>query len=96
MTGECQDELDELRKKGRLARILAVIAGIITPIVWLILDLPLIGMVWIDHSTPWTALVFIIMLIFTLVFNMRKRDPEDEETERTEDKEFEPNPTFAK
>jgi len=84
LTDERQDELDKLRKKGHILKILAVIAGIITPIVWYILDWPLTNMVWINHSTPWTALVFIITMILTLAFNLRKKYPEDEGTEKNE------------
>jgi len=77
LTDDRKDALDDLRKKGRAPKVLAIIAGIVTLIVWLILDLPLIGMVWIDYSTPWVALVFIITMILTLVFNIRKKHPDD-------------------
>ena len=84
LTEARQEELDKLRKKGKTLKALAIIAGVLTPIVWLILDLPLIGMVWIDYSTPWTALVFIITMLLTIAFNLRKKNPDDEEAKHEE------------
>jgi len=91
LTDDRIDKLAERWKQGRLPRALAIIAGIVTPIIWLILDLPLIGMVWIDRSTPWITLVFIITMTLTLVFNIRKKNPDDENT-----KDADLNPIFVK
>ena len=91
LTDDRQDELDDLQKKGRMLKALAILAGVLTPIIWLILDLPLRGMVWIDYSTPWTALVFGITMALTVAFNIRKKNPKDEDTE-----EDNLNPTYAK
>ena len=83
LTDGLRDKLDGRRKKGRVLKAFAILAGVITPVVWLIFDLPLIGVVWIDRWTPWTALAFIITMILTLAFNIRKEHPDqdDEDTE---------------
>jgi len=93
LTDDRQGELDDLRKKGRLLKAFAIVAGIITPVIWLILDWPIRGMVWIDHSTPWVAVVFIVTMALTLAFNLRKKNPDDE-AKQTDKEELEP--TFAK
>ena len=93
LTDDRLDELDGLRKKGRLLKALAIIAGVLTPIVWLILDWPLRHMVWFNYSTLWVAIMFLATMALTLAFNLRKKGPEDE-TGHAKGAELEP--TFAK
>jgi len=67
--------LKRMRKRG--ARLLAVIFGILTPVVWLILDWPLQTMAWVNQSTIIVAIVFAVSLASILVYNARKRDADD-------------------
>ncbi|MCL2492573.1 MAG: InlB B-repeat-containing protein [Clostridiales bacterium] len=83
LTDEAEDEINERRKRGRVARLLAVIVGAVTLIVWLILDWPLDNMVWINSHTFIVAILFIVNLALTALYNARKRKPDEWEDYRT-------------
>jgi len=79
LTDEANDELDGREKRGRIARALAAVMGILTLVVWLILDWPLGSMVWINQYTIFVAIIFIVSLVLTLVYNALKRKSGDTE-----------------
>ena len=96
LTEDRQDALDSLRKKGRLLKALAIIVGAITALVWLFFDWPLQSMVWINSWTPWVAIAFAATMALTLAFNLRKKDPEDEDGGEDNDEGEDFRPIFAK
>jgi predicted outer membrane repeat protein len=69
-----KEEGEEKRSGGGIMRVLTVIAGILTPIVWLILDDLTQPIVWINKWTIVVALVFVLHLIFLFVYKARKAD----------------------
>jgi hypothetical protein len=62
---------------GRLFRALAIIAGILTPVIWFILDKLNQPMVWINQWTIYVGIVFIITMLLTVIYNIRKNSDND-------------------
>ena len=89
LTEERKLEIEELRRKGSIPRIISIVIGVVTLVVWLILDLPLDHMVAVNANTIWIAILFVITMALMVVYNVRKKGPED--TEKGE-----PSPTYAK
>jgi uncharacterized repeat protein (TIGR02543 family) len=73
----------EARKKRRrrILRALAVLFGVITGIVWLILDDLTLPMTWINTYTPYVILCFALALVLSILIRAfgEKRVPEDEQ-----------------
>jgi preprotein translocase subunit SecG len=70
------------KKNAGILRALTVIAGVLTPIVWLILDDLNQPMVWINKWTLFVGIVFIVHIVLLLVYksrnNRKERDSEAE------------------
>jgi preprotein translocase subunit SecG len=79
------DEEEERLKRGKVLRILTVIVGVLTPIVWLILDDLRLPMAWINRWTIIVAIFFIVHLVLLIVYKVRRRK-RDEENYYQEDK----------
>lgn len=77
LTDDAEAELSERAKRGRIPRLLAAIIGIATFVVWLVLDWPLNNMVWINSHTVIIAILFVVCLVLTALYNVRKRDADD-------------------
>jgi preprotein translocase subunit SecG len=78
------DENEETVKKKNagILRALTVIAGVLTPIVWLILDDLNQPMVWINKWTLFVGIVFIVHIVLLLVYKSRNnRKVRDSEAE---------------
>ena len=69
---EADDEMNRNENIGRGLRVLSIIAGIATPVVWLYFDWPLKNMAWFNHWTPFVTIVFIICLALTVVYFIHK------------------------
>ncbi|MDR1068258.1 MAG: InlB B-repeat-containing protein [Clostridiales Family XIII bacterium] len=78
------DDDDERRRRQRMTifTILAAIFGILTPIVWLLLDNLDLPMDWINRYTLYVAIIFVIHLIFCIIHKMRRGRNEDDNEEQ--------------
>jgi hypothetical protein len=64
---------DELERVGSKAlKALAVIAGVATPIVWLIVDWPFTSITFINQWSPYTAAAFAVNVGLTLAYHLSK------------------------
>ncbi|MDR0854348.1 MAG: hypothetical protein LBN34_08255, partial [Clostridiales Family XIII bacterium] len=82
------DDEDEKRKKvSKVLKVATIILGILTPIVWLILDDLTLPMVWINKWTLYVGIVFLVHIVFLIVYKARrhKEDSDDDEGETTYD-----------
>jgi uncharacterized membrane protein len=79
--GDYDEEEDEGRN-AYIARTLTVIFGILTPIVFLILDDLRLPMTWINRWTPYVALAFIIHIVFLIVYKLRNKERKEEDREQ--------------
>ncbi|MDR0817931.1 MAG: InlB B-repeat-containing protein, partial [Clostridiales Family XIII bacterium] len=74
---------DGQRKQGRVLKVLAIIAGILTPVIWLLLEDLSQPIIWINKWTLFVGVVFIIHIaMFTLYkvrSNKNRNFAEDEE-----------------
>jgi hypothetical protein len=74
---ENDDGHEKERRNAFIARTLTVFFGILTPIVFLILDDMRLPMVWINKWTPYVALAFIIHIILLIIYKHRNNREED-------------------
>jgi amino acid transporter len=72
--GENTEDEKEKRRKANICRLLTMIAGILTPIIWLILDNLNQPMAWINKWTPYVAFIFIVHIVLLIVFKYRSRN----------------------
>jgi membrane protein implicated in regulation of membrane protease activity len=79
---EAEEEMKRKWRRRTLTLILMCAAGLLTGILFLILDNMRLPMAWINTWTPLIALVFIIHVIMTFMHKrtMRKEDEENTET----------------
>ncbi|MDR0853711.1 MAG: InlB B-repeat-containing protein [Clostridiales Family XIII bacterium] len=68
-------------KRGKVLKALTVIFGILTPIVWLILDNLNQPMVWINNWTFFVGIVFIAQIALLVVYKLRRADRDSEHEE---------------
>ena len=82
---QAADGAEEKRDDGRRVmalRVIAILAGIIPGLLFLLLENIRLPMVWITHWTPIIGLFFIIDMILVLVhFSVKKREKEPNEEE---------------
>jgi hypothetical protein len=67
--------IEQERKKDRKARplmIAAVIFGILTPVVWLILDNLLLPVAWVNVWTPFVAALCAVHIVLTCLYRRRR------------------------
>uniref|UniRef100_S0DEV6 Uncharacterized protein n=1 Tax=termite gut metagenome TaxID=433724 RepID=S0DEV6_9ZZZZ len=80
-------EEDEGRAKARRATLLrlgAIVTGLLTGFVFLILDNLSHPMVWINRNTVIVALVFVVHMVLVAVFNLLRRREAHEEDDKVE------------
>jgi hypothetical protein len=78
--GGVRDEEEERRRRGKMLKVATIILGILTPIVWLILDDLSLPMAWINKWTLFVGIVFILHIVVLVVYKVRKHEyAEDEE-----------------
>ncbi|MDR0853109.1 MAG: InlB B-repeat-containing protein, partial [Clostridiales Family XIII bacterium] len=77
-------EEDDRRRRGKILKTLTIIVGILTPIVWLILDNLNQPMVWINNWTVFVGITFIVHIILLIVYKLRKGNEEQEEEDNAE------------
>ena len=65
--------VDDLKPRAAIYRILAVIAGILTPVIWFILDDFSLKIAWINKWTVVIAALFIVHIVFSMLYQ-RVRD----------------------
>ncbi|GHU65000.1 hypothetical protein AGMMS49983_11960 [Clostridia bacterium] len=84
--GEETKEKEERRRYTKALQITTIVIGVLTLIVWLILDDLSLPMVWINKWTIFVAVVFLVHIIFLAVYryNKAKEEKEDEEDGETE------------
>jgi cytochrome bd-type quinol oxidase subunit 2 len=73
-------EDEERQKKGAILRILAIIVGVLTPIIWIVLDDFHQPMAWINQWTLIVAIAFIVHIVLFAVYKARNRKDESEES----------------
>ncbi|GHU62028.1 hypothetical protein AGMMS49983_02780 [Clostridia bacterium] len=77
------EEEEKRRRRGRMIRVLAIVAGVLTLIVWLILDDLTLPMVWVNKWTILVAIVFIVHLLLTVIYKVRKGQEKGYEEDET-------------
>jgi uncharacterized repeat protein (TIGR02543 family) len=75
-----RDEAEKRRRRGRLLKLLACIVGILTLIIWLVLDDTSLPMAWINRYTPIVTVFFVIQIALFAVYRVR-RGRQDDDTE---------------
>jgi len=77
-----KDHLKLVKQRGVLLRILTIIFGVITLLVWLYFDNFNLGMVWINSYTVWVGILLAVTLVLCGITNARDKriigDGEDE------------------
>jgi amino acid transporter len=77
-----RDETEKRRRRGRLLKLLTCIVGILTLIIWLVLDDTSLPMAWFNRYTPIVAVFFIVHLALFAVYRIRRsRQGDDTESE---------------
>jgi uncharacterized repeat protein (TIGR02543 family) len=77
-------EEDDRRRRGKILKTFTIIVGILTPIVWLILDNLNQPMVWINNWTVFVGITFIVHIALLVVYKLRKGNEEKEEEDNAE------------
>jgi Ca2+/Na+ antiporter len=77
-----EEDDDEKERNAYIARTLTIIFGILTPIVFLILDDMRLPMVWINKWTPYVGLVFLIHIALFLFYKFRNKEKDPNESEQ--------------
>jgi uncharacterized repeat protein (TIGR02543 family) len=75
------EEAKEKRKRTGVLKALTMIAGVLTLVVWLILDDLTLPMVWLNNWTIFVGIVFIVHLIFFTIYKARNGKEEDDNNE---------------
>jgi uncharacterized repeat protein (TIGR02543 family) len=70
---ETDDRESNSRKRTMIFRILSIVAGILTPVIWVILETFSSSIVWINRWTPYVAAMFVIYLAMLVVLQFTKR-----------------------
>ncbi|MDR0875859.1 MAG: InlB B-repeat-containing protein [Clostridiales Family XIII bacterium] len=65
------------KKQGQALKVFAIIAGILTPVVWVILDDLSNPMAWVNRWTVFVGVVFIVHLALVLLYAARSRKDDD-------------------
>jgi uncharacterized repeat protein (TIGR02543 family) len=74
-------EEENRRRRAKILKTLTVIVGVLTPIVWLILDNLNQPMAWINNWTVFVGITFIVHIALLVVYKLRKGSEEKEEEE---------------
>jgi hypothetical protein len=77
-----EEEEEKTYRNAYIARTLTIIFGILTPIVFLILDDMRLPMVWINKWTPYVGLVFLIHIALFIVYKLRNKEKDPNESEQ--------------
>jgi amino acid transporter len=77
-------EDEDRRRHGKILKTFTIIVGILTPIVWLILDNLNQPMVWINNWTVFVGITFIVHIALLVVYKLRKGNEEKEEEDNAE------------
>ncbi|MDR0854456.1 MAG: InlB B-repeat-containing protein, partial [Clostridiales Family XIII bacterium] len=72
-------EEEDRRRRGKILKTLTIIVGIMTPIVWLVLDNLNQPMVWINNWTVFVGITFIVHIALLIAYKFRKGNEEQEE-----------------
>jgi uncharacterized repeat protein (TIGR02543 family) len=62
------------RKRGRILKIATVIVGVLTAIVWIVLDDFSLPMAWINKWTLYVGIVFIVHIVLLVVYKLRRKN----------------------
>jgi hypothetical protein len=81
MLKEFSDSMYVLMYSSIYWEIFAVVVGIATPVIWLLLDNLSLPMEFINRYTIYVAIVFIIHAALTIIFNIVKEREASEERE---------------
>jgi amino acid transporter len=79
-----EDERDK-RKNGQVWKIITIIVGVLTPIVWLILDNLNQPMAWINKWTLYVGIVFIVHIAALIIYRVRRDKGQEDREYRYED-----------
>jgi uncharacterized repeat protein (TIGR02543 family) len=79
--GYDREEAEKRRRRGRLLKALTCIVGVLTLIVWLLLDNTSLPMAWINRYTPIVAIFFLIHLALFVAYKARKGKQNQEREE---------------
>ncbi|MDR1271946.1 MAG: InlB B-repeat-containing protein, partial [Clostridiales Family XIII bacterium] len=84
--GEEPGAVEGYYKRSLILRILVCFFGVLTPIIFILLDDMTLPMVWVNLWTPCVALSFVLQLVFLAVYRFRKiKKEEDVEKEDSDE-----------
>ena len=72
-------QIDTVRKRGQVLRILTILAGVVTPLVWVSLDNFNNGWIWVNAFTPIIGILLAVTVILCVLTNMRSKIVLDED-----------------
>jgi uncharacterized repeat protein (TIGR02543 family) len=73
-----EEEYEKRRRRGRILKVLTVVLGILTPIVWLWLDNLNQPVVWVNKFTVYVGIAFVAHVVLLVVYKMRKHDDKED------------------
>ena len=76
--------LATIRRRGIVLRILTILFGILTFVVWLYLDDFDLGMVWISSSTVLVGVLFALTIVLSVLTNLRNMKTTSEDADEEE------------
>jgi uncharacterized repeat protein (TIGR02543 family) len=78
------EKTGEQKRRANILRSLTVLAGILTAVVWLILDDFTLPIVWINRWTSVVGIIFIVHIVLLIVFNVRHNNEQQDDVDEAE------------
>jgi hypothetical protein len=86
-----QEAQQSAHKRTRIFRVLAIIAGVLTLVIWLLLDDLSQPMAWINSNTVFVALMFIVFVALLVIYLIARR----QKTAKQDDQQATPQPSLT-
>jgi uncharacterized repeat protein (TIGR02543 family) len=75
------DAEGDYRRRGKILKVLTIIVGILTPVVWIVLDTLNQQVVWINKFTVYVGIAFVATVVLLVLYKVRKGDEKREAAE---------------
>jgi uncharacterized repeat protein (TIGR02543 family) len=75
------DTAGDYRRRGKILRVLTIILGVLTPVVWFVLDTLNQKVVWINKFTVYVGIAFVATVVLLVVYKVWKGDEKREAAE---------------
>jgi uncharacterized repeat protein (TIGR02543 family) len=79
--GYNNDAAGDYRRRGKILRVLTIVLGVLTPVVWFVLDTLNQKVVWINKFTVYVGIVFVATVVLLVVYKVWKGDEKREAQE---------------